>query len=214
MSEREKPLYLKLLPEDFYIQDSLIVAPSLIGCVMQTKKHGVVTSGRITETEAYPSYDAASHAFDGKRTPRTEIQFSKGGKLDIYQIMGLHLMTSVVVGEEGNADVVFIRSIEPLEGIEEMQKRRNYYGEDKRRLASGPGVLSIALGIARDDNGKLVYDPSSEVRFFKDTGYVGGVSTGSRINLGVHGKDEEKGKVAIERKWRFFEPNSAFLSSI
>lgn len=213
MPEREKmPEYLQLLPEDFYIQDSLVVAPALIGCIIQTNKDGIVTSGRITETEAYPSHDAASHAFEGKRTPRTEIQFSKGGKLYVYQIMGLHLMTSVVVGEENSADVVFIRSIEPLDGVEEMQKRRNYYDENKRRLASGPGVLSVALGVTKDDNGKLVYVPSSEVRIFKDSRHIGEVDTGLRINLGVHGRDEEKGKMAIERHWRFFDKNSSFLS--
>ncbi len=142
MVERENmPEHLHLLSSDFYIQNSIVVAPQLIGCVIETNRQGVVTSGRITETEAYPSYDVASHAFGNKRTSRTEIQYSRGGKLYIYQIMGLYLMTSIVVGEEGNADVVFVRSIEPLEGIEEMRQRRRYVGDDETRVASGPGTF-------------------------------------------------------------------------
>jgi len=213
MPERENmPEYLHLLPRDFYLQNSLEVAPKLIGCVVETDKGGIITSGRITETEAYPSYDVASHAFGNKRTPRTEIQYSEGGGLYVYQIMGLYLMTSVVVGGEDNADVVFIRSIEPLKGIEEMRQRRGYTSEDKSRLASGPGILSIALGITRNDNGIEVYNNDSEVRVYKDDKYESEIGVGVRINLGVRGRDVEQAKLAVERQWRFFDKNSKFLS--
>ncbi len=206
------PDHLQLLPVNFYTQDSLTVGPGLIGCVIEARKDGMITSGKITETEAYPSYDAASHTFEGKRTPRTEIQYSEGGKLYIYQIMGVHLMTSVVVGEEDTADVVFIRSIEPIDGIEIMRTRRAYASEDPRRLASGPGVLSVALGITKNDNGTLVYDNSSKVRIFKDIRLAPEIGSGLRINLGIHGKDIKQRQHAIQPPGRFFEKNSSFLS--
>lgn len=213
MVERENMHeHLHILPADFYAQSSVQVASQLIGCVIGTRKQGFITSGRITETEAYPSYDVASHAFGNKRTPRTEIQYSRGGRLYVYQIMGLHLMTSIVVGEEGNADVVFIRSIEPLKGLEEMRQRRGYKGEDKTKLASGPGMLSIALGITKSDNGIAVYDRYSEIRVYKDDKYVGEIGVGVRINLGVHGKDKEEARLAAERQWRFYDKNSKFIS--
>jgi len=213
MPEREKmPEHLQLLTEKFYLQDSLSVAPALIGCVVETSKDGVIVAGRITEAEAYPSSDAASHAFQGKRTSRTETQFLKGGSLYIYQIMGLHLMTSVVTGEEGIADVVFIRSIEPLTGIETMKERRGYSGDILKRIASGPGMLSVALGVSKDDNGLAVYDEASAVRIYKDISYSGKVGSGTRINLGVHGVTDEEAKQAIEQPWRFFDETSEFLS--
>ncbi|HWA52343.1 MAG TPA: DNA-3-methyladenine glycosylase [Patescibacteria group bacterium] len=213
MSER-KPMaeHLQLLSQDFFIKESLTVAPALIGCVIETNKDGLVTSGKITETEAYPSHDAASHAFKGKRTPRTEIQFAQGGRLYMYQIMGLHFMTSIVVGEENNADVVFIRSIEPLSGVEKMKERRKYISEDIKRLASGPGMLSVALGLNKDDNGLLVYNNDSKVKIYKDKNYTAEVATGKRINLGIHGATPEEGRAAIEQLWRFFDKNSKFLS--
>ncbi len=206
------PEHLHLLSADFYTKSSVQIAPQLIGCVIETRKQGFITSGRITETEAYPSSDAASHAFGNKRTPRTEIQYSRGGKLYIYQIMGVHLMTSIVVGDEDNADVVFIRSIEPFEGLEIMRQRRGYQGVDETKLASGPGMLSIALGITKNDNGIAVYSKSSEVKIYKDNKYASEVDTGVRINLGVHGIDEEQSRLASERQWRFFDKNSKFLS--
>ncbi len=213
MPEREKmPEHLQLLSERFYLQDSLTVAPALVGCIIETNKDGVSVLGRITETEAYPSYDAASHAFQSKRTPRTEIQFGKGGSLYVYQIMGLHLMTSIVVGQEEVADVVFIRSIEPLSGIEAMKRRRGYLGENIRRIASGPGMLSVALGITKDDNAVAIYGEVSPVRVYKDISYAGKVGSGMRINLGVHGVTDEEAKQAIEQPWRFFDETSEFLS--
>lgn len=213
MPERENmPEHLQLLTEKFYLQDSLTVAPALVGCVIETSKNGLVVSGRITETEAYPSFDAASHAFKGKRTPRTETQFGKGGSLYIYQIMGLHLMTSVVTGEEEVADVVFIRSLEPLTGIETMKERRGYSGNSLKRVASGPGMLSVALGITKDDNSSVIYEDTSTVRIYKDNSYTGKVSSGARINLGVHGVTDEEAKQAIEQPWRFFDEDSEFLS--
>lgn len=206
------PKHLQLLSEKFYLQDSLSVAPALIGCVIETSKDGVIVAGRITETEAYPSNDAASHAFQGKRTQRTEIQFNKGGSLYVYQIMGLHLMTSVVVNEKEIADVVFIRSIEPLTGIEAMRERRDYSGDNLKRIASGPGMLSVALGISKDDNGLAIYDEASAVRIYKDISYAGKVESAMRINLGVHGVTDEEAKQAIEQPWRFFDEDSKFLS--
>lgn len=213
MSEREnKNISLELLPENFFTQDSLTVAPALLGCVIQTYKNGVLVSGRIVETEAYPSHDAASHAFQGKRTSRTDIQFTKGGSLYVYQIMGLHLMTSIVVGEEGIADVVFIRSIEPLEGVNVMRQTRNYFGDDVRRIASGPGMLSVALGITKSDSGTIVYGKYSHIKLFRDSRYVCTVERGKRINLGVHGVSQDEASKAVEQPWRFFDPTSKFLS--
>jgi len=203
---------LELLPKVFYKQDSLAVAPALIGCVFETNKDGIITSGRITETEAYPGDDAASHVYKRKPTPRTKTQYLEGGRLYVYQIMGLHLMTSVVVGDKNTADVVFIRSLEPLDGIAAMKQRRKFSGDTLQKLASGPGTLSEALGISKGDNGVIVYEATSLVRIYRDPAYFAKIKTGRRINLGIHGKGENEARIAVEREWRFFEADSKFLS--
>lgn len=203
---------LELLSQDFYRQSSLVVAPALIGCVLETNKKGVIASGRITETEAYPGYDAASHAYNKEPTSRTKVQYLEGGRLYVYQIMGLHIMTSIIVGKEGVADVVFIRSVEPLEGLQIMRERRKYDGDKLQKLASGPGLLSIALGITKADNGIVVYESSSSLCIYRDPAYLARVNTGTRINLGTHGKDGEEARIAIKREWRFYDVDSDFLS--
>lgn len=117
--ENNAELIEKLPPidQDFFLRDSLEVAPDLLGKVVVTRRNGIITAALITETEAYPSWDAASHLYGkDKPTPRTAIQFDDGGILYMYLIMGIHTMTSIVTGKKGEADVVFIRSVQPVIG--------------------------------------------------------------------------------------------------
>jgi len=62
-----------ILNHDFYTRpDVVLIAEELLGKLLVTKIEGSLTSGIITETEAYAGIsDHASHAFGGKRTPRT-----------------------------------------------------------------------------------------------------------------------------------------------
>jgi len=79
----------------------------LLGKVISSIKGGVLTAAMITETEAYPSWDAGSHLFGRENpTPRTAIQLEQGGLLYMYFDYGIICNTSVVTGEHGNADVV------------------------------------------------------------------------------------------------------------
>lgn len=213
MQDREPvPGKLELLDLSFYKQSSLILAPALVGCVIETNKGGTITSGRITEVEAYPGFDPASHAYKKEPTGRTKVQYQEGGRLYVYQVMGLHMMVSIVVNEENLADVVFIRSIEPIHGIEVMRTRRNYFSENLRGLASGPGMLSVALGISKSDNGVVVYAQGSQIKIYKDPEYQVKVESGVRINLGTSKLSNEEAKKAISEKWRFYIPDSVFLS--
>jgi DNA-3-methyladenine glycosylase len=60
------------LSTDFYLRNNVIeIAKSLIGKVIITKKDGYLTSGIITETEAYNGIkDKASHAYGGKKNKK------------------------------------------------------------------------------------------------------------------------------------------------
>lgn len=205
VKEFSKKFGLELIPRKYFLNDSITVAKDLIGSVIVTNIDGQVTAGRIVDTEAYPSYDAASHAFGNKKTPRTLTQYKEGGCLYIYLIMGLHLMTSIVVGEKGTADVVFIRSLKPLLGESVMRSRRKYKGTDENSLASGPGTSSKALGISKDLNGTIINLPNTSVYIFKDPNYNKHVRSGKRINLGLSKYPTKLAKTAASKLWRYYE---------
>lgn len=118
----------------------------------------------------------------------------------------------MVTNQSGIADVVFIRSIEPLTGIGEMGKRRKYFGKDLRRLTAGPGRLSEALDINLNDHGKSLFDQGSEVAIVKDNLFRGIVENGKRINLGVSKAKGDEAQGSIDRTWRFYLKDSLFLS--
>ncbi|MBN4052076.1 DNA-3-methyladenine glycosylase [Cytophagaceae bacterium AH-315-L13] len=136
------------LPKSFYLKDDVLqLSKDLLGKHLYTKINGKKTGGIIVETEAYRApEDRASHAFGNKRTPRTETMFHEGGVCYIYLCYGIHHLFNVITNKKDIPHAILIRAIEPIIGIEIMQKRRNKKKID-RSLTAGPGALSQALGI-------------------------------------------------------------------
>ncbi len=123
------------------------VARGLLGKILQ---HGEA-SGRIVETEAYLGIaDAAAHSAAGI-TPRTKVLFGPPGHAYVYLSYGIHPCMNVVAEPDGTAGGVLIRALDPLTGIEEMQRRRGV--RKIADLANGPGKLTKALGITLAHNG-------------------------------------------------------------
>ena len=119
----------------------------MLGKVLVTKWHGIVTSGRIVECEAYDGIiDRASHAFGGRRTVRNEIMYAEAGNAYVYICYGIHHLFNVVTNKKNIPHAILIRAIEPMQGIDEMLKRRKKKEFD-HSLTKGPGSLSVALGI-------------------------------------------------------------------
>lgn len=143
------------LPESFYIRKDVVrIAKELLGKVLVTRIDGVLTSGMITETEAYAgAVDRASHAYGNRRTARTEIMFAKGGVAYVYLCYGIHHLFNVVTNVQDTPHAILIRAVEPLEGIEHMLDRR---GKETLTpaLTAGPGAMSMALGIHTSQTGK------------------------------------------------------------
>lgn len=90
-----------ILPESFYTRKDVVkIAKELLGKVLVTHFDGVVTSGIITETEAYAGVtDKASHAYGGRRTQRTDIMFWQGGVAYVYLCYGIHHLFNVVTNK-------------------------------------------------------------------------------------------------------------------
>jgi DNA-3-methyladenine glycosylase len=133
--------------------DVLFLAEDLLGKVLYTQKNGLLTAGIIVETEAYFGVeDKASHAFNGRRTTRTEVMYHEGGLAYVYLCYGIHHLLNIVTSVEDDPQCVLIRSIEPLFGIEEMALRRPMSPE-KPAFSCGPGSAAKALGIDFSFNG-------------------------------------------------------------
>jgi DNA-3-methyladenine glycosylase len=103
-----------------------------------------IASGRIVETEAYVVGDAAGHGYRGM-TQRNRSLFLERGHAYVYLAYGVSYMLNVSSDLPGIGSGILIRALEPLDGIEIMQKNRGI--ERLRDLARGPGRLAQALRI-------------------------------------------------------------------
>lgn len=160
---------MKLL-KDFYTREDVVhIAKELLGKILFTKINGQVTAGIITETEAYAGVtDRASHAFNGRRTARTEIMYSPGGTSYVYLCYGIHHLFNVVTNEKDIPHAVLIRAIKPYEGEKIMMKRRGIVTpvsslQQTRKgigkgLGNGPGTVSQALGIKTIHTGISLFE--------------------------------------------------------
>ncbi len=195
----------------FFKRDSIAVSKELLGCILVSEKDNILTGGRIVETEAYPNTDAGSHVFKRNVTERTKYQLLEGGHLYLYLIYGMYVMTSIVTNDKGIPDVSFIRSIEPIYGKDVMFKRRGINNE--RNLSNGPGRLSECLDISIKDQGKDLVNTDSDIYILKPiVPQEIIISSGKRINLGMHGKEKEDALNAINEDWRFYIKGNKFLS--
>ena len=145
----------------FYTRDTLKVAKAILGKVLVRRTPLEVFTGKIVETEAYRGTDdPASHSFRGK-TNRNEVMFGKPGIAYVYFTYGNHHCLNIVTERTDIPAAVLIRSIEPLKGIETMKRNRSV--EKIIDVASGPGKLTKAFQITREDNNIDVTDSSSNI---------------------------------------------------
>ncbi len=156
-----------MLGRDFYARPATEVARDCLGKILAHKS----TAGRIVETEAYlGAEDRAAHAWRGV-TDRTRLLFGPPGHAYVYFIYGMYECLNFVAEEEGKAGCVLIRALEPLAGIAAMRRRRSG-AKRLEDLASGPGKLTVAMGITRKLNGAdlttgplQLWDPQNGLSF-------------------------------------------------
>lgn len=187
-----------VLSRDFYEQTAVVeLACQLLGKLLVSEVDGWRTAGLIAETEAYcGACDRACHAYGNRRTARTSVMFGPGGHAYVYLCYGLHDMFNVVAGPPDIADAVLIRGLIPVEGIEYMQYRRKI-SNAKRKLITGPGTLTQAMGIGRQHNGHDL--TTGHLLWIEDCGvHVPSteVQVTSRIGIAYAGED-------AQLPWRF-----------
>jgi len=141
-----------VLSAEFYQRKNVTrIARELLGKTLYTRLNGITTGGMIVETEAYSWKERGCHAYKNRKTPRNEVMFRAGGLAYVYLCYGIHNLFNVVTNVEGMAEAVLIRALEPVGGIGEMVKRTG--ARTEKRMTSGPGKLTKALGIDRSYNG-------------------------------------------------------------
>jgi DNA-3-methyladenine glycosylase len=176
----------KILTRQFFNRPTLKVAKEILGKVLVIGK----TSGRINEIEAYIGQnDPACHAARGK-TERNKVMFGKPGHLYVYFTYGMYHCANIVTEREEFPAAVLLRSIQPLEGIDLMKKRR---GKDDH-LANGPGKLCIALGMTKKSHNDFDLCNGGSCYVYDDGFKPKNIKSSPRIGI----------KVGLDKKWRFY----------
>jgi DNA-3-methyladenine glycosylase len=181
-----------MIRQDFFARSVHEVAPDLIGVTLLVDGIG----GRIVEVEAYDQEDPASHGYRGRRG-RNVSMFGPPGHAYVYRSYGVHWCLNLVCGEEGVAEAVLIRALEPTHGIDVQQARRGV--GNVRALCSGPGKLCQALAITREHDSLPLDRPPFRL---DERVTVPEIVTGRRVGIAR----------ATELSWRFAEAGSKFLS--
>ena len=190
------------LDREFYLCDGLEAAEKLLGKILVHHSPDGLTAGRITELEAYMGEtDKGCHAYGGRRTQRTQIMYANGGHAYVYLIYGMYCCMNIIVNREEIPHCIFLRALEPIDGIDLMKSRR---GTDKlRNLCSGPGKLCIAMGIDKSLYGE---DLCGSRLWLEDDGSQPDIMRGKRINI-------DYAEEAADFNWRFAVKGSRFLSA-
>jgi len=197
---------MKRLEYEFYNRSDVVtIARELLGKILVSTIDGITTSGRIVETEAYAgAIDKASHAYNGRRTNRTEIMFGDAAKAYVYLCYGIHHLFNIVTNEKNIPHAVLIRALEPIEGIEHMLVRTKKTKADYT-LTRGPGNVSKALGLYRHHTGTDLL--GSEI-YLMDDDYVyppGDIIASTRIGVDYAAED-------AHLLYRFHVKGSKFVS--
>jgi len=179
-------------------KDTMELAQYLIG---KTLVHDLPTgrlSGTIVEVEGYPPGDAAGHAFRGK-TRSNQSLFLGRGYCYVYFTYGSSFMVNITSEEPGVGAGVLLRALEPLQGVEMMQRFRKTMRI--RDVARGPGRLARAMQIDKRYDG---VDLCAAGSLWLGTAArrTGPICRSTRIGLTRE----------IHRKRRFFESGNPYVS--
>lgn len=199
--------------QERYLRDTLTVAWDLLGKYLVRIHDGQPLVGRISETEAYiAAGDKACHAYNYKRTPRTETMFAVGGTAYIYLIYGMHSCLNLVTEPAGEPCAVLIRGIQPRCNQDIIAHNRFGCKADemtayqKKHFLDGPGKVCQGLALTTAQNGLsllgdelFVCDRLSDLSFSPYPGDEApfNIKTGKRIGV-------EYAQECADYLWRFY----------
>lgn len=187
------------LDRAFFARPAPSVARDLVGRLLLRTDEGLVA--RIVETEAYTQHDPACHAYR-RRTDRNAPLYGPPGHAYVYRSYGVHWCLNTSTGVDGVAAGVLVRAARPLEGLARMAARRP--AASTRDLLRGPGRLTAAFGIDGSLSGADLCGPEDgRVVGYADDGARPRIRSGPRVGV----------RLAADWPWRFWVPDSAFVSA-
>ena len=200
-----------ILKKSFFKKGALELAQELLGKILVREIDGKVLKAKIVETEAYiGEIDKASHAYNGRRTERTEPLFHEGGIAYVYFIYGKYFCFNVISGNKDKGEGVLIRAVEPINEFDYISNKR--FGVDfnqltkakVKTLTNGPSKLCLAYSIGREENYKELYK--------KGTLYIEDLKSEEfeiveAKRIGIDYAEEAK-----DFLWRFYIKDNNFIS--
>jgi DNA-3-methyladenine glycosylase len=138
----------------FFQRDPVTCSRELIGCELVWGR----CSGIVVETEAYAALnDEACHTWS-RPSAREFIARHQAGAAYVYFNYGMYWLLNVLVKGGSEDGFVLLRALEPTRGIPLMTRRRLAHRRSPlahpRMLCSGPGKLTVALGVDGRDHGR------------------------------------------------------------
>ena len=194
---------MSALQDSFYTRKNVAqIARQLLGKKLMTHVMGKKSGGVIVETEAYSFSERGCHAYNNKITSRNKTMFEEGGIAYVYLCYGIHHLFNVVTNMKGKADAVLVRALEPCEGEEWMLARMK--AKSVRRITSGPGKLTKALGIDRTFDGKYLSGAEIWIEEGKKISN-NRITSSPRVGIDYAGDD-------ALLPWRFFIKDNEWVS--
>ena len=192
-----------IIDKEFYNRSAIDVANDLLGKVLVREVDGRILKGKIVETESYiGAIDKACHAYNGRRTKRTEILYSDCGVAYVYFIYGLYHCFNVVTNEKDVAEAVLIRAIEPLNEFDYISQVR--YKKQFKELTNGPSKLCLAYLIDKDLNGDKLYEQG---KIYLEESEENDFEIVKTKRIGIDYAEEAK-----DFLWRFYIKDNDFVS--
>ena len=200
-----------IIDKEFYNRSAIDVANDLLGKVLVREVDGRILKGKIVETESYiGAIDKACHAYNGRRTKRTEILYSDCGVAYVYFIYGLYHCFNVVTNEKDVAEAVLIRAIEPLnefDYISQVRYKKQFKELSKpqiKNLTNGPSKLCLAYLIDKDLNGDKLYEQG---KIYLEESEENDFEIVKTKRIGIDYAEEAK-----DFLWRFYIKDNDFVS--
>lgn len=200
-----------IIDKEFYNRSAIDVANDLLGKVLVREVDGRILKGKIVETESYiGAIDKACHAYNGRRTKRTEILYSDCGVAYVYFIYGLYHCFNVVTNEKDVAEAVLIRAIEALnefDYISQVRYKKQFKELSKtqiKNLTNGPSKLCLAYLIDKDLNGDKLYEQG---KIYLEESEENDFEIVKTKRIGIDYAEEAK-----DFLWRFYIKDNDFVS--
>lgn len=194
-----------MLSRSFFQRDPITCARELVGCELVWGS----CAGLIVETEAYTATgDEAAHTFS-RPSARAFVAKHDAGTAYVYFNYGMYWLFNVLIKGGRENGFVLIRALQPTHGIPAMRRRRFSDKKEKpgarpkppEALCSGPGKLTIALGIGGQHHGTdLCTEPSMAFRGPTDPA----IRCLSDLRIGI--------TKSAHLPWRFLAAENPFVS--